>query len=186
MKAWQILLMGILIGLLAAGVVLLVSRQPTGHSIELIPAPTLAPLTVHITGAVVNPGVYSLPRGSRVQDALTAAGGFSTQASPDAVNLAAFLQDGQQIHVPAVGEQVPVYLPGAPTGSSVAPVDINTADEAELQTLPGIGPTRAQAILAYRQEHGPFLSIADIRNVPGIGETTYQQIKDLIVVGGTP
>lgn len=186
MKAWQILLMGILIGLLAASVILLVSRQPIGHSIELIPAPTLAPLAVHITGAVVNPGVYSLPRGSRVQDAVAAAGGFATQASPDAVNLAAILQDGQQIHVPAVNEQVPASLPGAPLESSIAPVNINTAGEAELQTLPGIGPTRSQAILTYRQEHGPFLDIADIRNVPGIGETTYQQIKDLIVVGGAP
>ena len=130
-------------------------------------------LTVYVSGAVAIPGVYTLPDGSRVDAAVQAAGGFVPGAEPERINLAAFLEDGQQIDVPGIISTNHV---------NAGRVNINTATVSELDALPGIGPTTAQTIVDYRLQHGPFQIIQDIQNVPGIGPATYDRIKDYITV----
>ena len=131
---------------------------------------------VHVCGAVKEPGVKELPKGSRAFDALELAGGFTEDADQTYVNLAGFLQDGQQLYFPAVGEELPR------TEEAGSLVDLNTADEATLCTLPGIGETRAKEILRYRKEHGGFTKVEELMEVPGIKEATYEKIRDLIIV----
>ena len=182
---------GILMGLLLAGILFLVIRLPAGKPIELLPAPTEAPIGVHVIGAVPRPGLYELPEDSRVQDAVDAAGGLLSQADPDQINLAAILEDGQQIDVPYVSGQESSGLPELPGQNGIPNqpaeagdlLNINTATLDELDNLPGIGPTTAQNILDYRNENGPFAQIDDLLNVPGVGLTTFENIKDMITVG---
>jgi competence protein ComEA len=173
MKTFFYLLFGILIGLLAAGVIWLGATRPRGDSIVLLPTTTPGMLTVYVSGAVASPGVYLLPEGSRVDAAVQAAGGFIPGAEPESINLAALLEDGQQIDVPGIVNTSHV---------NAGRVNINTATVLELDTLPGIGPTTAQMIVDYRLQHGPFQIIQDIQNVPGIGPATYERIKDYITV----
>lgn len=137
---------------------------------------------VHICGAVVNPGVYELPAGSRIIDAVDMAGGLNENADGTYVNLAAVIGDGEQIFIPTVEEALVMQQAPQQTGMSSGKVNINTADKALLCSLPGIGDTRAAAILAYRQEHGSFSAIEDIMQVSGIKESSFQKIKELIVV----
>jgi competence protein ComEA len=159
------------------------------------PAPTATsqPLRVYVTGAVLQPDVYSLPAGSIVRDLVLAAGDFTTTAAVDAVNLAQPLADGMHVHIPsqeeAPGEPPVISGPLPPanslTGGTVLPgalVNINTASVPELETLPGIGPTLAQAIVDHRAQHGPFAAVEDILDVSGIGPTRFAQIKDRITV----
>lgn len=191
MKTILNILIGVLLGLLMAGGVWLAARAPQGESVELRPAPTREPFQVHVTGAVVRPGLYDLPVGSRVMDAVEAAGGFVAEADKSGLNLAARLEDAQKLDVPFVSGFVPeadqgfvVISEGTPSplaGSDL--VNINTASLEELDTLPGIGPTIAQRIIEYREAIGPFMTIEDIVNVSGIGQATYEDIKDLITVG---
>jgi competence protein ComEA len=152
----------------------------------LLPTPTLAPIRVHVAGAVRQPAVYELPPGSIVQHAVAAAGGPSPDADLNGINLALELRDQQQVHVPCQGEAnpPPPVSGGAPGGggSTGALVDINAATAAELETLPRIGPTMAQRIIAYREANGPFGAIEDIQDVPGIGPATFEGLKDLIGV----
>lgn len=190
-------LIGVLAGFALAGLLMYVSRAPAGQPIVLQPAPTKAPIVVHVIGAVPRPGVYEFAEGARVQDAIDAAGGLLATANPDAVNLAAFLTDGQQLNIPyqsgrspAEEDNTSLILPGAGTGgappeqgsSSPALININTASSEELQTLPGIGPALARRIIDYRTENGPFTTIEDIMDVSGIGPATFERIKDLITV----
>ena len=182
---------GILIGFVLAGILFLLIRLPAGKPIELLPAPTEAPIGVHVIGAVPRPGLYELPEGSRVQDGVDAAGGLLSEADPDQINLAAILEDGQQLDVPYKSGQESSGLPEPPDQSGIPNqpaeagnlVNINTATLDELNNLPGIGPTTAQNILDYRNENGPFAQIDDLLNVPGVGLTTFDNIKDLITVG---
>ena len=182
--AWPISL-GILIGLVIAGLILLVSSPPRGEVIRLSPPPTALPLVVDVRGAVAQPGVYELPPGSRLQDALQAAGGTLPGAELGGLNLAAPLDDGAAIRVPLQGEAINppsrssgVTIPGA-QGSLT---NINTASQEELEALPGIGPVLAQQVIEYREANGPFPSIEAIQNVPGIGPGIFEKIKDLITV----
>lgn len=140
------------------------------------------PVIVHICGAVVNPGVYELPPGSRIVDAVDKAGGLSVDADESYVNLAAVPNDGEQIFIPTIEESVIMKKTRQETGVSSGKVNINTADKALLCTLPGIGDTRAADIIAYRQEHGNFSTIEDIMQVSGIKEGSFQKIKEMIVV----
>lgn len=134
-------------------------------------------LYVHVCGAVNSPGLKKLPEGSRAYDALEMAEGFSEEADPDAVNLAAPLTDGQQLYFPALGEE------RAPESAAESgKVNLNTADEKELCTLQGIGTSRAQAILKYRGEKGGFSDIEELMQVPGIKENIFEQICDRITV----
>jgi competence protein ComEA len=190
-KLWWVAL-GLAMGLLATGLILLVSGSPRGEPIKLLPPPTPAPVMVHVVGAVAQPGVYSLPPGSHVQDGVEAAGGLLPEANPQSVNLAALAQDGQRIFIPTQAPLPPTPRPGSvPTMISANPpspvpgglININTATLEELDSLPGIGPVTAQKIIDYRQANGLFNRIEDIMNVPGIGEGTFAKIKDLITVG---
>ena len=132
-----------------------------------------------VSGAVRLPDVYQLPPVSLVRDAVEAAGGPTGEANLEAINLAASLQDGQQIHVPVVGE-VPVGGEDEPGLTITYPLNLNTASAAELETLPGIGPSLAQAILDHRETFGPFSDATQIQNVTGIGPAKYEGLKDLI------
>ena len=144
-------------------------------------------IVVYICGSVQDPGVYELPAGSRVCDGLDAAGGFSEGADEKRINLAGMLEDGDMVFFPEVGEALAEgasdYITGREEQSATgALININTAGEQALCTLPGIGSSKAQAIISYREEHGSFKDIKEIMNVNGIGENLFNQIKDLIRV----
>ena len=176
---------GILLGLFLAALVWVVARTPSGEAVVLRPVPTDKPIVVHITGAIPRPGVYALPQGARVQDGISAAGGFLAEAEKTNINLAQSLEDGEKLDIPFVEGASPVLVTPVPevVSSTTELVNINTASIAELDTLPGIGPTTAQKIIDYRDQNGPFLSIEDIINVSGIGPASYERLKDLITVG---
>lgn len=190
MKTVLYIFSGILLGLLLAGGIWVAARAPEGKSVQLRPAPTPEPLQVHVAGAVVRPGVYDLPKDSRVLDAVEAAGGFVAEADKNALNLAARVEDGERLDIPYVAGYVQDEEEGFVVVSEGTPsplagdelIDINTASFEELDKLPGIGPTTAQKIIDYRDENGPFARIEDIVNVSGIGPATYEEIKDLIIV----
>jgi competence protein ComEA len=180
---------GVVLVLVLAGIAVLVSAlAPHGSTATAVPpamrtrvvhtaeptggnSPTAF---VHVVGQVAHPGLYELPAGSRVVDAIAAAGGFTTAADRAQLNLAQVIEDGQQIVVLAQGAS-----PAASTGLAGAggTVDINTADETVLETLDGIGPSLAQRILDYRKAHGGFRTVNDLQNVPGIGPKKFAAIK---------
>jgi competence protein ComEA len=145
-------------------------------------------VVVDVAGDVVRPGVVHLPAGARVTDAVTAAGGARPDADLGRLNLAAKLVDGQHLAVPKVGEPAPpapASGSGADPGgvpSSDSPLDLNTATQAQLEALPGIGPSLAQAILAERERTGGFRSVQELRRVRGIGDARYAQIAPLVRV----
>jgi len=141
-------------------------------------AQAAAQVVVDVAGAVRRPGLYHLARDARVADAIAAAGGALPKAEVDAVNLAAPVADGVQVLVPRRGAA------GGAAGSAAAssgPVDLNSATVEQLDALPGIGPSTAAKIVAYRQEHGPFRSLSELDAVPGIGAGRLAQLKGLVV-----
>lgn len=147
------------------------------------------PIVVHVTGAVARPGVVTLTAGDRVTDAIAAAGGATGDARLELVNLARALQDGEHVHLPRDGEEPPTGAdggvmagPGTTGPGSGGLIDLNHATAEQLQRLPGIGPSKAAAILRHRDEHGPFAVPGDLRDVPGIGEATFQRLADLVTV----
>ena len=151
-------------------------------------AATSSSLVVDVDGAVSNPGVYELAADARVNDAIQAAGGLTSEADAAAINRAALLTDGQKVYVPHVGEEVETTAgaatpasPGA-ASSDAGPVNINTASVDDLDTLPGVGPSTAQAIVDDRAQNGAFASIEDIMRVSGIGEKKFEKLKGLICV----
>ncbi len=176
------------------GVVILMRGRPQPSASQVIistptpspptPTPTPARIVVYVCGAVVNPDVYSLLEGSRVKEAVEAAGGFAPDADRVRINLARRLSDGEQVYIPRVGEEIPPVTPPAAVtpGHLGGKVNINTATAEELETLPGIGPAYAERIVRYREEFGPFKTIEDIKEVRGIGDATFEEIKDLITV----
>jgi competence protein ComEA len=141
---------------------------------------TPRPLRVYVSGAVLHPDVYTLIPDSIVKDALLAAGGPTEDADLDRINLALPLSDGQHIYVPRLGEQSPPVQPPSRLPAVSGKINLNTADVAVLETLPGIGPVLAQRIVDYRQEHGTFAQIEDLMNVSGIGQRTFDNLRDLI------
>lgn len=142
-----------------------------------IPEPAV--IRVYVCGAVARPGVVEIPWESRIEDALLAAGGFGPDAAREAVNLADWVKDGQMLYFPTAQEALE-WEPGRETGDGL--VNINTADEALLCTLPGIGASRAADIIAYREKHGGFASCEDIMQVAGIKSSIYEKICDKITV----
>lgn len=140
------------------------------------------PIVVHVAGAVVGPGVFELEEGDRLSAAIEAAGGLREDAAPEGINLARELVDGEQVIVPTQEEYT--ALPSAPEGEAPVSqkININTATEAELTDLPGIGEVTAEKIVADREKSGPFPSIEDIKRVSGIGEKKFEQIADSICV----
>ncbi|HEX4902476.1 MAG TPA: ComEA family DNA-binding protein [Acidimicrobiales bacterium] len=185
-----------LLGLLAGSLWWLTRQAPPPVEASLplvestVPAPTTTvaqPVVVHVAGAVVAPGVHRLPAGARVIDAIDASGGLAADADAGAVNLAAPLTDGVQVYVPRVGEASPSGAPGAvpaagPGAAADGLVDLNTADVALLETLPGVGPATAAAIVDHRERHGPFTSVEGLLEVRGIGEAKLAALRDLVRV----
>ncbi len=143
-----------------------------------LPIATTQPsmLRVHLAGAVAQPGLYEIPAGFRVGDLVDAAGGPVAGADLAAVNLAERMRDGQQIYVPLVGEQPVIDAGGAATGTT-GPIDVNAATAPQLEGLPGIGPSLAAAIVAYRSENGPFATLDELEEVPGIGPAKLSQLR---------
>lgn len=148
------------------------------------PRSTPAPvLYVHVLGAVRHPGLYTLSDGSRVVDAIGAAGGMTDDAEQSGVNLARPLGDGEQLVVPHVGDPAPAPAGGSQGGGATgAKVNLNTATEAELETLPRVGPAMAAKIIAWRTQNGRFTSVDDLTNITGIGQKTFDALKDLVTV----
>ena len=144
---------------------------------------------VDIGGAVKNPMLVELPDGSRVDDAIQAAGGLKQEADTSNINRAEFLLDGQKIYIPSLAmdedgniiEETPSVGSGS-VGDTSGKVNINTADSTQLQTLNGVGPATAQKIIDYRQANGSFTSVEDIKNVSGIGDKTFEKLKDFITI----
>lgn len=139
---------------------------------------------IYVCGAVNSPGIYELPEGSRVYEAVEAAGGMTEDADERSLNQAGLLQDGQQITVYTV-EEASGTVPGSgavPDGLESGRVNLNTAGKELLMTLPGIGEAKAEAILTYRSEHGPFSDIEEIKNIEGIKEKVFEKIEGLIEV----
>jgi len=160
----------------------------SGRALPAPPSVATAGVVVQVAGAVNQPGVYRLADGSRVTDLIAAAGGPATDADLQAMALASRLTDGQRVQVPHQGE----VLPSAATGAAPAavgsgatpavPIDLNTASETDLDALPGVGPTTARAIVAYREAHGPFHQVDDLTDVQGIGPARLDALRELVKV----
>ncbi len=147
----------------------------------------LITIFVDIKGAVKKPGLYRAEEGERVQDIIQKAGGLQEKADKDFVNLAQKVEDEMLIYIPEIGEDLEArkMLPNDALASEATgdgKVDINTADEAELETLSGIGPSKAQTIIEFREQNGPFQEVDDLKNVSGIGEKTFEKIVEHITV----
>lgn len=200
-RAWRGYVGLSLVWLAILGGVLFLTRRPTVQPIEILPPPTPAatatpqptptpgPVRVDVAGAVHAPGVYTLPPGSIISDAIAAAGGATDDAALDRVNKALTLQEGMQVYVPRISEAAPPLLSNPAAGATSAPtaddpgapaalVNINTATPAELDTLPGVGPSTAQRIIDGR----PYGKIEDLMRVKGIGQATFDKLKDHVTV----
>ena len=173
------------LALLIAAVALL-TRSDDAAPVQIV-APTAAPaskpapdIKVQISGEVMLPGVYSMSPDDRVIDAIAAAGGNSPNADLSGINLSKRVQDEARYHVPAIGESAPVtYVSAANSGQGNGQIDLNTAPSSELESLPGIGPSLANAIVVYREDNGPFDAVDDVDNVPGIGPKTLDSIRQV-------
>ena len=183
------LLFGVVLlgALLVLGVPRLLHRGAGHVAVPLLRPPRSAhaaapssKLVVDVAGAVRQPGLHELAPGTRIADAVAAAGGATAKADINAVNLAAPIVDGEQIVVPARGSGAAGASSGA-APSPTAPLDLNSASLEQLDALPGIGPTTAQKILDYRQAHGSFHSIAELDAVPGIGQGRIEQLKGFVL-----
>jgi competence protein ComEA len=196
-------LLVLLVGVVVAGSLWWTSGAPRTADATTASAPASAPaggslldptvppseVTVHVSGAVAAPGVVTLRAGARVADAVVAAGGLSLDADPGGVNLARPLVDGEQVVVPVLGEAPPPPGTAGAAGTGRGGVDadgridLNRATAPELEELPGVGPVLAGRIVAHREEHGPFREVGALRDVPGIGERTFQALVDHVTVG---
>jgi competence protein ComEA len=188
------LLLVVLLGVAIVGtglVVILRSTDPPAPPLERVaarPEASASPspakqVVVHVSGQVNKPGVYELPEGSRVQDAVAAAGGPLAESDANALNLAAIIADGQKVTVPKPGEAVAADAgtaadPGAPPGK----VNLNLATPAQLEELPGVGPVLAERIVGHRQTKGRFTSPRQLMEVSGFGPKKYEALKDQITV----
>lgn len=201
MKPWQNLMAGVLIGLLAAGLVLLIASPIKGTPITLAPPPsptptdkpqptkTPTPIQVQIGGQVNNPGIYDLACDARLGDLINLAGGLTETADLLRVNFASTCEDGDYFYIPALSEPIPeiasnapqnVHLNGSP--AFTYPLDLNLATKEELESLPGIGPTKAEQILAYRDSFGPFTTLEDLLEVEGIDQKTLESLREFLIV----
>lgn len=146
-------------------------------------------VVVHVSGAVRSAGVYELTTGSRVVDAIEAAGGVRKRADTDQLNLARVVQDGEQVAVPAAGKHPSTdpaggsatgATPTTPGGSPPNRISLTTASQDELETLPGVGPVLAERIIAHRERSGGFTAVEDLLQIEGIGDKTFAQLRDLV------
>lgn len=144
------------------------------------PATPVTTLVVHVVGAVVTPGVVELPAGSRIADALQQVGGARDDADLGQVNLARVVQDGEQIRVPALGEDSGASGDGATTPALPGTISLSRADHASLESLPGVGPVLAQRIIEWRSAHGDFRHVEDVLAIPGIGPSTLDLFRNRV------
>jgi len=201
MKSWWTVALGIVLGLLSTGVILLASQPPRGNSITLLPPPTPIPIQVYISREVQNPGVYSLSRDSRVQNAVLAAGGFTNDFVNTSLILSAHLEEGIRVHIPgqiqaeitaptaastSKDQDTPSRSTSLPTEFPSKRININTADQTTLETLSGIGPVTALKVTTFREENDPFMSIDEIQKVSGIDPAIFEDIKDFFTVDDQP
>ncbi len=167
----------VIVGAAAVGLWFGVGRgvPPPVPPVAVAPASTAtapATATVHVTGAVVEPGLVVVPEGSRVADVVAAAGGSTASADLGVINLAQLVTDGDRVHIPNVGERAD---PGTTEASGV---DLNRASAAELEALDGVGPVLARRIVEWRDAYGPFATVEDLLDVPGIGEAKLAGMRD--------
>lgn len=175
--------LGLVVLSVAVGIGLLRGQASPSASVPVIDSATAQPsgdLYVHVLGAVHQPGLYVLDLDSRLVDAVAAAGGTTDDADLAGINLARILTDGEQIVVPVIGATEPDAEGGA--GAADGLIDLNAADQTELESLPRIGPALAQRIISWREENGRFASVDDLLAVPGIGEKMLAGIRDLVRV----
>lgn len=183
----------LLLGCLWAGYGLLQARSipvavavgpTTGATVVASPTPSPPPrILVHVLGAVEKPGVVELDEGSRVQDAIAAAGGLRADADPGELNLAAVLTDGTQLVIGDAAKprgEVRAEAGAGGGGGGGAKLSLNAATQADLETLPGIGPVTAGRIIAWREEHGRFSRVEELQEIDGIGPKTYSQLAELV------
>jgi competence protein ComEA len=181
----------VLVGLAIAALVSAFGSHGTTQSIasptaSAAPGATGAPrsggatIYLHILGAVTKPGLYLLTDGDRAVDLVAAAGGFTDTADRSGLNLARPLVDGEQVIVPNIGELPAAASPGAPAAGGK--VNINTADETALETLPRVGPAMAKRIIDWRTKNGRFTALEDLLSVTGVGEKTFDSLKDLVTL----
>jgi competence protein ComEA len=156
-------------------------RVPSFPLVRAAPPAPPPMLVVDIAGAVRQPGLYRLPHGSRVADAVAKAGGTTGKAATDSVNLAAPLADGEQVVVPTRTPAGGAVVPAGGSPAAAAPVSLSTATVEQLDALPGIGPVTAQKIVDYRTEHGAFHSVDELDAISGIGPAKLDQLRDLVV-----
>ncbi|MBU1672064.1 MAG: helix-hairpin-helix domain-containing protein [Actinobacteria bacterium] len=188
LSRFQVGVIAALLALLAAGAGVSVWRsRPRPVKIESGSASAREErpkLTVHVAGAVNRPGLYEVDERSRVSDAIEEAGGPAPGASLDQLNLAARLKDGQKVFVPSQQVEPPAgHGASQPSGGGTGgPVNINTAGETELETLPGVGPALAARIIEYRNSKGPFSSVDELDDVEGIGPARLESLKDLVTI----
>ena len=187
----NVLLAAAIIATAAGGIVLMFRSADRSEGVVVtIPTPVAAPdvtvadstIKVYVSGQANLPGVYELTAGSRADDALQAAGGPTSQADLDSVNLAKRLSDEEQVHIPGRDEDVSAASKGPGAASTPGMVLLNTATAEDLETLPNIGPSRAKAIIEYREENGPFARVDDLTSVSGIGTGILESIRDLVEV----
>ena len=200
MKSWHLVLLSILMTFLVAGLILLVAMPTRGDPIVLLPVPTQtqtlqpqpsatpAPIKVQIGGHVTKAGLYELQEEARLEDLILLAGGMTKSADQNRVNLALRLRDGGYYYIPAMDEKIPETAANASLNAQMSediinyPIDLNSATQEELESLPGIGPIKAADILSYRDEIGSFSSVEELLEVDGIGPATLETIIDLITV----
>jgi competence protein ComEA len=186
--SWVHFTYAVLIGLSVGGLILLLSRKPSPTPIQILPTTTNEPFVVYITGEVNQPGVYELKQEVRIYELIDLAGGLTDDADISKLNLASYLRDGQKVTVPsylASTAEVLAEFNNSANPQEVEityPININLCSVEELITLPGIGETKAQAIIDYREKNGAFEVIEDILLVHGIGESIFETIKDKITV----
>ncbi len=168
-KLRALIILALVAAIIAGGILLIFKKNTSGGSITLVLPTPSKEIEVYVTGAVQMPGLYTLGSGATAADAVQAAGGFTPDADPAAINLAATLRNGSHVHIYSRDE-------------SSQRVNINTADLWLLEALPGIGEKTAQKIIEYRTAHGPFESIEELVQAKIISQTTFEKIKDKITV----
>ncbi len=177
----QVLTAGAILAAVAGAIVFMIGRSPgSGIEVSLQPAALQSPvaLQVYVTGAVKDPGVYTLEDGDRLGQLVEAAGGATDDADLEAVNLAALLRDEDHWHMPRIGETPKVTT--ARAANPLKKIDVNSATSVQLEELPGIGEVKARSIIQYRETNGPFESVDDLLAVQGVGPATLDAIRDLV------
>jgi len=175
------LTLAVLFGLGIGGLIMILSKRPKLEPIQILPTTTPVLMAVHVSGEVLKPGVVYVARDTRVGEVIDEAGGFSVDADQNLLNLAAYVYDGQRIHVPSQTEVSLQPMQDEDEAFSY-PININHCSMDALISLPGIGETKAAAIIKYREANGGFDTVEDILNVSGIGTAIFSDIKELITV----